>query len=422
MPNAPLPQFGHRSLPRPLSLFLWVFVVYSAITWISCLIHLRHGDSKAYTSPFLHQARDPFTDLRTYRARFDRYFHHEEFFRHFPEGNLPYFSYPAAGATLYEALYRTSHPTIVYLTLAVTWASLLAWGLFRLLRQLDVAPPSAAGVALVMLVGAFPFDFMVERGNVELVVWILVFLGLLLYLRRRAYAAAVLLGVAASLKIFPVIFCGLLLHRRQYRALALGLLTAVACDGLAIWYAGPSVRAAFHGFNQTVTNYQQSYSVPARVADVGMDHSFFALVKVLAAQCGLPYQNWLRPYYLLAGVVAVALFFGRSLRLPFTNQLLFVTVMAVGLPPNSFAYTLVYLYAAWVLLCMASFGARDTGARGAGLPVLLLCFVPLFAPFSLFVTHGVRFGGQVQSLSLVVLLVLCLTLPIDDALWNGIGA
>ena len=416
--NIPSLQPIGRSLPRPLRLFLWVFLIYSALTWISCLVHYRHGDGKPYSSPFIHESRDPFTDLRTYRVRFDRYFHHPEFFEQFPQGNLPYFSYPAPAATLYRLFYRTHHPTIVYLLIAISWAGLLGCGLFRVLRRIGASRWASVGLVTVMLAGAFPFDFMLERGNLELVVWILVFVGLFLYVRGREYPAAVVLGIAASLKIFPVIFCGILLHRRRYSALCVSLMTAGLCDGLSLWYAGPTLRAAFRGFNRTVTNYQQSYSVPARAADVGMDHSFFAFAKVVGQHLGLAYQTWLLPYYLLAGAMTLLLFVGRSLRLPLANQVLFVTLMAIGLPPNSFDYTLVYLYAGWAILCVAGFEAERTGTPIPMLPVLLVCFVPLLAPFSLFVAHGVRFGGQVQTISLFALLAFCLAVPIPDALWS----
>ena len=170
--------------------------------------------------------------------------------------------------------------------------------------------------------------------------------------------------------------------------------------------------------NATVGNYQRSYSAVARPADVGMDHSFFALAKVVGQQLGLPFQAWLHPYYLIAGAIALTLFVGRSLRLPLANQVLFLAIMAVGLPPNSFDYTLVYLYAPWTILAVAAAQSwRQRRGRVPGLTALLLCFVPLLAPFSLFVFDGVRFGGQVQTAVLLALLGLCLAFPVPDDLW-----
>ena len=406
------------TFPRPLIIFFSVFLLYTAATWISCGIHYRLGHSQAYSSPFIHKSWDPFTDYRTYFIRFHRFFHHQEFFNQYPDRDLPYFSYPAPAAAVYSFFYSLHRATRAYLLLGLGWASLLTFGLFRVLERSGVRWTVAAGIAFLMFAAAFPFDFMLERGNLELVVWILVFVGVFLSLRRHENAAAVVLGAAASMKIFPIIFCGILLYRRRYGAVALAVVTAVISDVLSLWYAGPTFMTAFHGFNNTVSNYQQSYSIPARVSDVGMDHSFFALTKVVGQQLGLPYQTWLHPYYVVAGLLALVLFFGRALRLPLANQLLFIMIMAVGLPPNSFDYTFVYLYAPWTILCVVSFQSWRRGTTPPWLTWLLLCFVPLFAPFSLFVRHDVRFGGQIQTLFLLMLLVLCLRYPIPNDLWS----
>ncbi len=410
-----------ESVPRPLRIFLTVYVLYTAVTWISCLIHYRLGHSQPYSSPFIHQSWDPFTDFRTYNFRFQLFFHRAEFFNQYSNFQLPYFSYPAPAAVVYRFFYGLGRPTRDYLMLGGVWALCLTFGLYWMLRRSGSRVGVAAGVALLMLAGAFPLDFMLERGNLELVVWILVYLGAFLYLSGYAKSAAVLLGAAASMKIYPIIFCGLLLQRRRYGAVGVAILTAAVCDVLSLWYAGPTFMTAFHGFNQTVMNYQQSYSIPARASDGGMDHSFFSLTKAVGHGLGLRYETWLHPYYLIAGVLALVLFFGRSLRLPLLNQVLFIMVMAISLPPNSFDYTFVYLYLPWTMLCMVAFRAARRGVAVPGLTPLMLCFVPLFAPFSLFVRHDMRFGGHVQTVVLLVLLSLCLRYPFPDELWVRSG-
>lgn len=404
-------------LPRQLRTFLVVFVAFSVVTWISCLIHYKLGHSKAYSSPFIHNSWDRYTDYRTYYTRFALLFHKPEFFAHINHQDFSYFSYPAAGAFVYWVLYHLPHYIVAYLALGIGWACLLVWGLSRLLEANGLPRILAAGLTLIVFAGAFPFDFMIERGNIELVVWILVFCGLFAYIRGRDNVAAVILGVAASIKIFPIIFCGILLHRRRYAALTLSLAAAGVSDLLATWFAGPTFLVAFHGFNETVTNYQQSYSIPARVADVGMDHSFYAFAKVVGQMLGLPYQTWLHPYYLIGGILTLALFFGRAWRMPLANQLLFIVIMAVGLPPNSFNYTLVYLYAPWAVLCLVAIRAARLGVAVPGLTASFVCLALLFAPPSLFVRHDVRFGGQFQTVVLFALLAIDLIYPIADSLW-----
>jgi len=52
----------------------------------------------------------------------------------------------------------------------------------------------------------------------------------------------------------------------------LALLNAAVVTFLSLWFARPTISIAFHGFNHTVVNDQQSSSIPARVSDGGMDH------------------------------------------------------------------------------------------------------------------------------------------------------
>lgn len=417
MINQPACPSSKDTLPSSLRIFLSVFLLYTAITWISCFVHYRLGHSQAYSSPFIHQSWDRFTDYRTYYTRFAIYFHKPEFFKQYAHRDFAYFSYPAPAAVVYWCFYHLWHYIAAFVGLAIAWSVGLAYGLFRVLERRGASPRTAAGISFIMLALAFPVDFMIERGNIELVVWIAVFIGLYLYLRGRNGAAAVLLGIAASIKLFPVIFCGILLQRRRYGAVFLALLTAAVVTFLSLWFAGPTISIAFHGFNHTVVNYQQSYSIPARASDGGMDHSFFALTKIIGRQLGLDYLSWLHPYYVIAGLISLALFFGRVLRMPVANQLLFIAVMAVGLPPNSFDYTLVYLYAPWTAMCVVAFEAHRRGVIVPGLTALFLCFIPLLAPFSLFVRHDVRFGGQIQSMMLLVLLGLDLIYVIPDDMW-----
>lgn len=406
--------------PRPLRVFLILFAAYTAITWISCGIHFLHGDPQAYSSPFIHKATDPWTDLRTYEWRF-KDFHTLKFFEVSHKFWLAYFSYPAAASLIYWALYHAPHITAMYLLIAGVWIAVLLVALVLLLRRWRWSSAQATGFAVFIAATCFPLDFMIERGNIELIVWVVIFCGLGAFLYQRTYPAAVLLGVAAAFKIFPIIFCGLLFRRRTWRAFALALASAVALTLFALWFAGPTIKQAFIGFNGTVASYQRHYSMPARPADVGMDHSLFALAKVVGVHLHLDISTWLTRYYVIAGIGALALFFGRAIRLPLFNRVLFLTIMAVLLPPNSFDYTLVYLYAPWLMLVLAAISVHRSGAAPASerrLIAYFLCFVPLFAPFSLFVHHGNRFGGQVQTLALLVLLALCLAFPVEDSLWR----
>ncbi|HVG26709.1 MAG TPA: glycosyltransferase family 87 protein [Acidobacteriaceae bacterium] len=418
-----MPRSQFRSLwasvPRPLRLFWIVYIAYTALAWAVCGWHFLHGDPQAYSSPFIHKAADPFTDLRTYTARF-RLFHTPAFFAPSSDYRLPYFAYPATASLVYWLFYHLPHTTLMYLALATAWICALTVGLASVLARQGWPRLAAWSAAVLTAALSFPLDFMLERGNIELVVWMLLFVGLFCWLRGRSSLAAAFLGAAAAIKWVPIVFCGVLFRRRTLSSFALAVLSVVAITAFALWFAGPSMVSAFHGFNGTVSSFQANYSAVVRSEEIGLDHSLFALVKVLGLAAHREISAWLPRYYLLAGSVALGLFLFRAVHLPILNRLLFLTTMALLLPPTSAAYTLVYLYAPWLLLVLASLHMDRAPeiATQYRLSVLLLCFVPLLAPFSLFVVHGQRYGGQVQTVALLVLLVLALCWPVSDALWR----
>jgi uncharacterized membrane protein len=78
-------------------------------------------------------------------------------------------------------------------------------------------------VALV----SFPIAGLLQRGNIELFVWVFAGVGTWLFVRGREDAAAALWGLAAAVKLYPIVLLGLLLPRGKWRAFAVGVGTFV---------------------------------------------------------------------------------------------------------------------------------------------------------------------------------------------------
>jgi hypothetical protein len=121
--------------------------------------------------------------------------------------------------------------------------------------------------------------------------------------------------------------------------------------------------------------------------------------------------------------VFAVMFFGRLRRMPRANQLLAVSVFMVTLPPVSYFYALVHLYAVWVVLVFLVVRAEQDGVRVRGLHAAILLFVPLFGSFTLLTWRGVwMFGGLVQACLLMVLFVLATRFPFGSGSGSGEAA
>ena len=69
---------------------------------------------------------------------------------------------------------------------------------------------------LTVLLASFPIAGLLQRGNIELFLWIVTATGVWMFVRGRDDAAAVLWGLAAALKLYPVVLLALLLPRKTH--------------------------------------------------------------------------------------------------------------------------------------------------------------------------------------------------------------
>jgi hypothetical protein len=389
-----MPEISSRRRSRKLPLLLFFFAALAAILWLLPLLS---------THPILFPSGPSFEDILVYKGRFTLY-HSAKFFT---SRVFSGFAYPPGAAPIYEAFYRTADPvqTYLYLAAAATLASLLAAWLW--LRR-AVAP----GLLLLLPLFSFPLVFLLQRANIELALWVVVAVGLLLSCAGAALPAAVLFGLAASVKLYPIFLLGLFLKRgRDLPAFAAGLLTALLSLFLACAYAGPTVSLAARGFFTGLGHFQDHYIDTVSQVEIAFDHSLFSPVKFWAYGQHLSPAPWRSTYYVCAAALALALFL-RVRTLPTLNRIVFLVAAMVCLPPVSFTYTLVHLYLPMLLLLAAlTASAKPAPTVLAALALLLFLMLPLVSLRGLTPLPT----GPIQSFALLALLILCAITPWQDA-------
>jgi hypothetical protein len=321
-------------------------------------------------------------------------------------------AYPPLGAALYALIYATGHPVGFYLCTAAIWLSGAVWGVRRALLKRGIGAATATLFPLTVALVSFPIAGLLQRGNIELFLWIFAALGTWAFLRGHNDAAAALWGLAAAAKLYPVVFLALLLPRRRWRAFAVGLGMLVGATLISAKWLGPTMGAALRGSMGNTFGYQDVRVAQWTLHEVAANHSVFGWAKFAAMVAHMPLERLTLPYYALGALVLGAAFFGRLWRMPVANQLLALTAFMVMLPPVSYFYTLVHLYAPWLMLVLVAIQAKRAGVQVPGLKLTMLLFVPLFASFMLFTYPRVfLFGGLVQACLLVVLFGCALRFP-----------
>ena len=362
-----------------------------------------------------------FGDFHDFFNKF-HFFHSRAFFTE--GGVLPY---PAPAAAAYE-LFLIPLPTphhggaaIARFEGSILLASWVVLALFRraLVRH-GLRARAATGFAFGTYAFSFAFWFEFMQGNIEWVICAVLLAGVWCVCHRHFHAAAICIGLAGSMKLYPIVLVGLLLSLRQYRAVLLTAVTAVASTVISLWLLCPDIGYSWTQTLAGMGGFEKTYMAKVRPVEVGFDHSLFALVKLcLRLITGLSdQQGSLSIYLATVALGGCALYLARIRKLPLTNQVLCLIIAAIVLPPLSYDYTLIHLYAGFGLLALFAVhtaranepsAVQNRRPRGLLLAALLLAFV--LSPESEFFFHGARFSGQLKCLALLALGYVSLRYP-----------
>ena len=404
-----------QSLPASVWLFTAVALGLTAICILAEIVWTLRGLGYPHNWPLM-----PFyahlPDFTLYQPLY-AHFHSRAFFAPSPYPNL----YPAPATLIYKFFFLLKHPTFCFLVSSwgIFLGALLLFG--RLLRFHGISRKAVAALLIALFATAYPFYFCFQQGNVEIVQWAIIAGGISAFLKGRNRTAATLIGIAGSLKIYPIIFLGLFLSRKQYRECAWGVVVAVVSTVVSLWLVCPDIPYSWHHIQQGVDEFRRTYILA--FSWTAFDHSLFAVVKTIlhfhdrvhGGNIQLPnpeFEPALHIYMAALSVIGILLYFLRIRKLPVPNQILCLTVAAVLFPPTSYDYTLMHLYVPLAVLVL--FAIRTRGVTPAGLKAAFVCLALLIAPESELIHHGYGYGDLVKTAALVALLIIGLWFPFGE--------
>ncbi len=420
---------------RSYVLFL---VALTVLAWSVSLVrtYILH---EPYERSTLLAPEAPFTDFTFLGHRLDHLGEADMLTR--PDLGEPY-PYPTPSIYAYLIFLRTFHHHIfaalfAYLLFAASAFTLAACIFSKQLGRISSnrLPRLAVGVTLLT---AFPVMIMIDRGNIEAVMWVLVILGLLAYLRKRFLTSAVLWAVVAAMKISPGILFALFLVRRKYMMIFVALTVAAGLAVLSLIQVGPTLHQAMVDSSRSAPYLVNTFMLGRHYP--WFDESIFGAVKeVLSVHAymtnghhQLPQvlpvtRTALRIYNIVAPLGALLLYWFCLRRLPLLNQFIAYVVLFTILPQVSYEYKLVYIYLVWGVFFY--FLLTDVVSGQVAIParvinIMLLSCAVIFAPLSfLRVTYGVSmlaFGGQIKLLLLLLILLTVCRVPMPSSLFGDL--
>ncbi len=412
--------FAQRSGMPPLLVRFWVWIAVSSllsILFTGGMIVILHNKF-AYGVLVLLRDGD-WWDFWAFQPRFE-HFRTPAFWN-----TVDYpFTYPPVMAIVFAALYNIPHALRLYLLLCL--AMFAGWAWF-VAREISARCGSSRWITLAFTasipITAWPVYLLLTSGNVEGLVAIALAGGVWAVLRGRWWLGAALIGVAGSMKIFPLALLALLLSRRRYKEFAAALVLAAGLTWASLVMVGPTVSEAARHIADGLTFVKYVYALSVTQYAPDVSHSLFSPIKFSIVVL----YRWLHPatwhagqtavleliYRLYMPIVCIAgplVWLVRIRRMPMLNQVFALTVMAILLPPFSVDYTLVQLFLPLGLFLVYTAERWRGGIDVKGMKAVYMCFAILY-PIGTFFTIKYRFGSLIRSFALTALFVVLLRFP-----------
>jgi hypothetical protein len=392
-------------MPQSLRRFLGLVAIWTLLCLGSVLLcrFVLHWGSP-YDYPAIH-AWESFIDFHSFIDKF-AYFHSVRFYL-----EPPMLCYPAPTAVAYK-LFLTPQPhsarfvIFVYESVIVLLSLLVLLPFRSALIRRGLRPASANLFAFGIYLCSAPLWFDFSLGNIEFIVWIFLVLAIWTYRKNLIVLSAILIGIAGAMKIFPIIFVGLFIARKQYKALFAALLSAFMTTIAGLWLVDPHILESLRYTLKALEGFGNEYMKGVRPTEMGFDHSVLALIKRTIHYMPQPHSRGLiLGYIAFAAIGGCLLFFLRIQKLPFINQLLCLTVAAIVLPPVSFEYTLIHLYAplALIVFLILDYAKRRDVSLPPGITPALFLLAFLLSAQSEFIYHGLRYTAQFKCIALLAL-------------------
>ena len=303
------------------------------------------------------------------------------------------------------------HATLAFVLFSIAAVVVPAIAFGRALRARGLAVSTASGFAALLLICSWPAILVIDRGNMEICVWIALALAMWAYATGRGYLAASFFGVAAALKLFPFIFLTLFFSTRRFKELLAGVAVFFALSIARLAVLGPTIPIAAPGIADGLHYFAVAYMARWNSWENGVDHSLFATIKfvlifVFHVSANHAFTRELSIYNALTVVGGVLLYFLRIRFLPLLNQILILSILSIYFTAFSGDGTLFHLYYPFAMLAFLAIDAkrRRVAVKGLGTAFNLLAFLVSYEGF--FVHHNRRFEGEIKCLALTWLLLV----------------
>lgn len=381
-----------KQLPPPLRIFQWLVFPFTLLSLATAVITSALHRWPGFAALF------PPVACFDFWVFADRMHHlHSPKFFTFPG---PLYPYPAPVALLYDFFYQFSSKGYLVYAAAALAGSLFA---LRKLHQRITNRPAATLTCAAIFLTSWPLYLALERGNMEAILWLLFAASIWALYCDRVMLSAVLLGLTAAFKLYPILCIALFLRKKQWKQIVVALATMALTTALALRFIEPNILVAQHIIARNVRLFVQLYVVVDWRENALWEHSYFGLLKIVTLPLHLDPNLLVKLWSPAIALVMLLLFFGRVRHLSRDRQLLFLVTACITIPPVSYDYTLLNLYIPFAVVLV-----RISEGRWRGGTALMALFAVIFAPATFLAWRHIVFAGALKGIALLLVMILAL--------------
>lgn len=192
---------------------------------------------------------------------------------------------------------------------------------------------------------SYPILFTLHTANFEMLCFLLVAYGVTLNIKRFYRLSGVFIGLAAAIKVYPIIFALSLINRRSYVRTLLGVFLggflSIVLAFTLVGHPEDNLLAWIDALRGGMDKYR--YVMLYSASGVPFSHSLYSVVRVLMGGVKISTVQVIAPYLVLIGVImaAVSLFLIQRAGRLYTKILLPLTAICVFVPVSQ-DYKLIY--------------------------------------------------------------------------------
>lgn len=341
------------------------------------------------------------------------------------EGGSSYPPFILAIAYLFSLLcpYGELTPTEVKVTfrgkatcllLMATGVAIIVWVLYRMLKNSDIKKYWTRCLLIFLLLLSVPFLFMYDRGN-YLIVAIVFYLLFGYYYEKNEDAAAVFLGIATAVKIYPALTMLSYLMEKKWKQFLISFSTCIVCSIIPLFFFQQGFIANLIEFFKCLLRFGGGNGAEYIGVYYGVGLSSLLRYPFFVKYQEFPDWFPMTTAYLGIGVLLtlVCLWKLRKEQVAWKKIMVYTTLM-VFLTPNSYLYNMAFLLVPIAMMLTA----KEKEVAKEDTVFLVLLALTLIPKAYYYPVPGYFVGINVLLDALILSAILLLYLASKKKIWQ----